>query len=183
MEFMSLLVKSCSLPHCASHCSVQLLPDHPVRTSPLPPICSSAFPQPPLPPLPKSCSLPTMPAVAARSPCISPCHPQPLEACVVPLLFCATAPASAARVPLALFLLCRLLPPPAMPPPLFAPPLPFLLRSVFLLLSVLLLACLAALVARLYLCLPRLCCAAALSLPGWVCCLGEWVVRVRGRGA
>ncbi|CAE7923836.1 unnamed protein product, partial [Symbiodinium sp. KB8] len=51
------------------------------------------------------------------------------------------------------------LPPPAMPPPLFAPPLPFLLRSVFLPLSVLLLACLAAPVARLFLCLPRICCA------------------------
>ena len=46
-----------------------------------------------------------------------------------------------------------------MPPPLFAPPLPFLLRSVFLPLSVLLLACLAAPVARLFLCLPRICCA------------------------
>ena len=46
--------------------SVASRPGHPV---------SSAFPQPPLPPLPKSCSLPTMPVIAAFS-CFPISHPQ-----------------------------------------------------------------------------------------------------------
>ena len=105
-----------------------------------------------LDPLPSAAARSSGPACRCLRCCsVLPLLPPPLQSPAPPLLL--------------LFRLCRLS---AMPPPLFAPPLPFLLRSVFLLLSVLLLACLAALVARLFLCLPRLCCAAALPLPGWM---------------